>query len=90
MNSHVLAPHSDDDEGIDYELLSLVERQELDNLRSSAIHRYLNRFTLVCGHASLLASNYHVICNNPPSPRRPLYLTVVVLRSSTFLTTNSH
>ena len=44
----MLAPPSDDDEGIDYELLSLVERQELDNLRSSAIHRYLNKFTLVC------------------------------------------
>jgi hypothetical protein len=89
-NSHMLAPPSNDGEGTDYELLSPEKRLELDDLRSRAIRRHLSKFTLVCEHAYLLASIYHMIYNNLPSPRSPLYITFVVSRSSTFITTNSH
>ena len=47
-----------------YELLSPERRLELDNLRSSAILCHLNRFTLVCEHAYLLAVNYDKIFND--------------------------
>lgn len=65
----------DNDDETYYELLSPEKRLELDNLRSRAILRHLNRFTLVCEHEYLHASYCHMICNNRSSSQRPPYLT---------------